>query len=150
MESILNISRPSCPNSQNRRFGSHFKPFLRQAAQIVKMDDSGAILSHFCAKLPKLPKWMISGPWVQYMYRDWHPSEVQTCRGFSVRLREQASPCREPSARPREKALPCRSPPAGADNLLNVQRASCTYSTKRQTCRSLSQASFRPNVQTFA
>jgi len=79
LEPILNISRPSCPNSQNRRFGSHFEPFLRQAAQVAKMNDLGAILSHFCAKLPKLPKWMISGPWVQYMYRDWHPQ-----RGASV------------------------------------------------------------------
>ena len=79
MEPILNISRPSCAISQNRRFGSHFAPFLRQAAQVAKMNDLGAILSHFCAKLPKLPKWMISGPWVQYMYRDWHPQ-----RGASV------------------------------------------------------------------
>ncbi len=34
-------------------------PFLGQAAQVIKMDDLGAILNPFCAKLPKLSKWMI-------------------------------------------------------------------------------------------
>ena len=52
------------------------------AAQVVRMDDLGAILNNFCAKLPKLSKWTT---WVQYMYRDWYPSEVQTCRGLSAR-----------------------------------------------------------------
>ena len=36
--------------------------------------------------VPKLAMWSIRGPWVQYMYRDWRPSESQTCRGLSVRL----------------------------------------------------------------
>ena len=36
--------------------------------------------------VPKLVIWSIGGPWVQYMYRDWRPSESQTCRGLSVRL----------------------------------------------------------------
>ena len=36
--------------------------------------------------VPKLAMWSIMGPWVQYMYRDWRPSESQTCRGLSVRL----------------------------------------------------------------
>ena len=43
LEPILNISGPSCPSSQNGRFGSHFKQFLRQAAQVVKMDDLRAM-----------------------------------------------------------------------------------------------------------
>ena len=45
-------------------------PFLGQAAQVVKMVDLGAILNPFCAKLPKLSKWMIRGPWAQYINRD--------------------------------------------------------------------------------
>ena len=36
--------------------------------------------------VPKLAMWSIRGPWVQYMYIDWRPSESQTCRGLSVRL----------------------------------------------------------------
>jgi len=46
--------------------------FLGQAAQSVKNNNLGPILSNFCAKLLKLSK---SNPWAQYMYRDWHPSE---------------------------------------------------------------------------
>ena len=35
---------------------------------------------------PTLAIWSIWRPWVQYMYRDWRPSESQTCRWLSVRL----------------------------------------------------------------
>ena len=35
---------------------------------------------------PTLAIWSIWRPWVQYMYRDWRPSESQTCRWQSVRL----------------------------------------------------------------
>ena len=61
LEPILNISGPSCPGSQNGRFGGHFEPFLRQAAQVIKMDDLGEFLSHFYAKLPKWSKWIELG-----------------------------------------------------------------------------------------
>ena len=37
------ISGPSCPSNQNGWFGSHFEPFLLQAAQVVKMDDLRAM-----------------------------------------------------------------------------------------------------------
>ena len=40
----------------------------------------------FSKMVPKLAMWSIRGPWVQYMYRDWRPSESQTCRRLSVRL----------------------------------------------------------------
>ena len=36
--------------------------------------------------VPTLAIWSIWGPWVQHMYRDRYPSELQTCRGRSVRL----------------------------------------------------------------
>ena len=45
-----------------------------------------ALCPRLSKMVPTLAIWSIWGPWVQYMYRDRHPSELQTCRGRSVRL----------------------------------------------------------------
>ena len=44
---------------RERTIWNPFWTFLGQAAQVVKMDDSGAVLGYFCGKLPKLSKWTI-------------------------------------------------------------------------------------------
>ena len=88
MEPNLYSSGPSCPSCPMVPFGASSAPSCPNC-QNGRFEGHG---SNICIEIGT-------------------PSEVQTCRGFSVRPREQASPCREPSARPRQKALPCRRLP---------------------------------------
>ena len=70
-----------------------------QSPKLSKMVPKLTIWNIQAALCPRLSKmaptlaiWSIWRSWVQYMYRDWRPSESQTCRGLSVRLDRAWSP----------------------------------------------------------